>query len=318
MKLRYRLLLCFVVPLFPASFACAQSETHFTHYWEVDNLFNPAAMNKNELMNFSGSFGLGMAGYTRAPRSMFFGVNTLLPYGRKAHSGGLIMLNESAGLFQHTRLYLNYAFKIKLKEGNLNVGFQAGFLSESFNSQDLRIVDQNDPAFPSGNNDGDAVDFGTGLYYQLGGTYIGVSAQHLGSPVVYYGKEAGATARLEIDPSLYFSGGCNIQLRNPLLSLQPCFLVMTDLDSKRIDLTLRGYYQYGGNRFYCGLSYSPKASVTVLLGGVIGKVKFGYAYQMYTSGVGYLNGSHDLFVGYSKEVVFFKKGKNAHKSVRYL
>ncbi|HZK04050.1 MAG TPA: PorP/SprF family type IX secretion system membrane protein [Bacteroidaceae bacterium] len=312
------LIFCFVVPLVPVCFVGAQTETYFAHHWEVDNLYNPAAMNKNEFMNFTGSFGLKMAGYTRAPQSMFFGVNTLLPYGDKAHSGGVVFLNESAGLFLHTRLYINYAYKINIKKGSLNIGIQTGFLSESFKSQDLSVVEQNDPAFPIGTNDGDVVDFGAGLYYMLKNSYVGVSAMHIGTPVVYYEKESRAVARMKIVPALYFSGGCNIQLKNPLLSLQPCFLVMTDLDSRRIDLTLRSTYQYGGNRFYCGLSHSPKTSITFLIGGDVGKVRVGYAYELYTSGIGYLNGSHDLFVGYSKEVDFFKKGKNTHKSVRYL
>ena len=44
----------------------------------------------------------------------------------------------------------------------------------------------------------------------------------------------------------------------------------------------------------------------------------GYNYQMYTEGVGAVNGSHELVVSYQSNLDLFKKGRNRHKSVRWL
>jgi hypothetical protein len=70
--------------------------------------------------------------------------------------------------------------------------------------------------------------------------------------------------------------------------------------------------------FYGGLAYSPSNSVTVLLGGNFHGVTIGYSYELYTQGISFKNGSHELFVGYQTELNFAKKGRNKHQSVRIL
>jgi hypothetical protein len=69
---------------------------------------------------------------------------------------------------------------------------------------------------------------------------------------------------------------------------------------------------------YAGLSYSPTNSVTVQIGGTIRGIRVGYSYEIYTSAISFGNGSHELFVGYQTEVNLYKKGRNLHKSVRFL
>ena len=39
---------------------------------------------------------------------------------------------------------------------------------------------------------------------------------------------------------------------------------------------------------------------------------------MYTGGIGALNGTHEVMIGYQTDLNLFKKGKNLHKSVRLL
>jgi hypothetical protein len=123
---------------------------------------------------------------------------------------------------------------------------------------------------------------------------------------------------MDIKPTLYLNGGCNIELRNPLLSIQPCFLVESDLDFYRVDISVRGTYQYDSALMYLGTTYSPGISVTAMVGGKLRDVLIGYAYEFFTSGVGALNGSHDLMLSWQTDLDLFKKGKNVHKSVRYL
>lgn len=311
--------------LFAAFLTCAatglkaQYDVHFSQYWAMENFYNPAAMNRNSQMNITAAYSMQFAGYTRAPGSMFLGANTVLPWGQGSQSGGVCLFNENIGLFSHRRLFANYAYKFNFgKFGSLNIGAMAGLLNESFNSEDLDLIDPNDPAFPTGKEDGSGFDLGAGLLWQLKEYWLGLSAQHLTSPTVTYGKSEGKTAELRIDPSFYLMGGCNIVLPNPLLSIQPSFQVATDLGTCRVDLTARGTYEYQSNRFSAGISYSPATSVTFFLGGQVKQVTLGYSYEMYTNGAGWLTGSHDLVIGYRMDVDFFSKGKNVHKSVRYL
>ena len=54
----------------------AQSDAHFNNFLEVENFYNPAAMNRNARTNVVGALSMQMAGYTNAPVSMFIGANT--------------------------------------------------------------------------------------------------------------------------------------------------------------------------------------------------------------------------------------------------
>jgi type IX secretion system PorP/SprF family membrane protein len=296
----------------------AQTDAHFTHFSEVENFYNPAAMNRNTKLNVTGSLAMQMAGYTHAPVSMFIGANLPLPFGKQRNAVGAGLFNETIGLFTNRRLLFNYAYKIGMGKGWMNIGVQGGVMSQEFNGGKLRTEQQNDPAFPTGQERGTVGDLGAGVLYVRGDWYLGASAQHLNCPHVEFGKTQGKTAYMDIMPTLYLNGGCNIALRNPLLSVQPCFLVESDLDFYRVDLSVRGTYRFDETLMYLGVTYSPGISVTAMVGGRLRDVLIGYAYEFYTGGVGALNGSHDLMVSWQTDVDFFKKGKNVHKSVRYL
>lgn len=296
----------------------AQTDAHFNNFIEVENFYNPAAMNRNGRTNVVGSLSMQMAGYTNAPVTMFIGANTPIPFGKYRNSLGASMLNETLGLFTNRRLLFDYAYKIGIGKGWMNIGIQAGVMSEEFKGSGLKMETQNDPAFPTGNERGTVGDLGAGVLYVRGEFWAGASAQHLNFPRVEFGKTEGKNIDMEIKPTLYLTSGCNIGLRNPLLWVQPCFLVQSDADFWRVDLSARGYYQYETTMLYAGVTYSPGISVSAMVGGKVREVLIGYAYEFYTSGVGALKGSHDLTVSWQTDLDLFKKGRNVHKSVRYL
>ncbi len=296
----------------------AQTDAHFTHFREVENFYNPAAMNRDSRMNVVGSLAMQMAGYTNAPVSMYIGANTAIPFGKLRNSVGVGLFNETIGLFTNRRLLFDYAYKAVIGKGWMNIGVQTGVMSEEFNGGKLKTETPNDPAFPTGNERGTVGDLGAGILYVRGEWWAGASAQHLNFPHVELGKTEGKITEMDIKPTLYLTSGCNIGLRNPLLSVQPCFLVESDLDFYRVDLSVRGSYMFDSTLLYAGVTYSPGISVTAMVGGKVMDVLIGYAYEFYTSGIGALNGSHDLMISWQTDVDFFKKGKNVHKSVRYL
>lgn len=100
--------------------------------------------------------------------------------------------------------------------------------------------------------------------------------------------------------------------------MQPSLFVQSDLQSWREDVQCKLTYEYEKRKFYCGVGYSPNTSVTALIGGYFHGIKLGYSYQMYTGGVGLENGSHEIVLSYQTDLDLFKKGRNRHKSVRFL
>lgn len=308
-----RIILTLCVAL-TALVARAQFDTHFTHYWALQGYYNPAVAGLSGQLNLYGTYAMQMAGYTHAPATMLFGADMVLPTEKKNQAVSANLYNESIGLFTNQRLFAGYAYRFNLWGGRMAVGVNAGSLEQKFDGSKVESEESNDIAFPSSEVDGMGLDLTAGVHFAHPLFYAGLSVMHLTAPAI----ELGETYEIKIDRTYYLSGGGNIQLKNPLLSIQPSLQLMTDLQAWRADLTVRGTYTYDEKRYYAGLTYSPMTSVAILLGGEINSVSFGYAYEIFTSGVGLIHGSHDLYVGYVMDVDLFKKGKNKHKSIRIL
>ena len=292
----------------------AQFDVHFTHYWALQGYTNPAVAGSTEQMNIMATYSMQMAGFTNAPATMLIAVDSPFPTQRKEHAFGVGMLSDKVGLYNNQRIYGSYAYRMDLWGGKLAVGASAGVLQGKFDGTKVEAEERNDPAIPSASVEGNSLDVGAGLYYTIRNCYLGLAAMHLTAPDM----KLGETNEIHIDRCYNLNAGCNIRLKNPLLSLQPSMQLMTDLQTWRADVTMRGTYTYDEKKYYVGATYSPLVSVAVLLGAEINGVRFGYAYELFTQGVGLLYGSHDIFLGYVTDMDMFKKGKNKHKSVRVL
>ena len=294
--------------------AKAQYDASFSHYWDMEPYFNPAAVGKQPKLNVVAAYALDMAGFENNPRTMYLGADMPFFLLGAYHGAGVSLINDQIGLFTHQRIALQYAYKRKLFGGNISVGAQFGFLNEQFDGSKVDLGESNDPAFATSDVKGNAMDLAAGIYYIHGRWYAGVSAQHLTSPLV----ELGETNELQIDPTYYLTGGYNIKLRNPFVTIPTSVLVRTDTKAYRADISARIVYTNEKKLMYAGVSYSPTNSVTALIGGSFHGINLSYSYEMYTSAISLGNGSHELMVSYQTDLNLFKKGKNKHKSVRIL
>ena len=292
----------------------AQYDPSFSHYFDMETSFNPAAAGKQPKINVTAAYALDMAGFEHNPQTAYAAADMPFYALKNYHGVGLQFMNDKLGLFAHTRLAAQYAYKFRLFGGQMSAGLQAGLISEKFDGSRADLGDSSDPAFSSSQLSGNVVDLGAGIYYTLKEFYAGLSVQHATAPLVSLGE----TNELQIDRTYYLSGGYNIKLRNPFLTIKPSMLVKTDWVGWRADVTGRLVYTHDDKLLYGGLSYSPTNSVTMLLGGSFHGIVLGYSYEFYTSGLNPGNGSHELFVGYQHDINLVKKGKNKHKSVRIL
>lgn len=276
--------------------------------------FNPASVGKENVLNVVGAYALDLAGFEHNPNTFYVGADMPLYFLKSYHGVGLSMLNDKIGLFTHQRIAGQYAFRFKLFGGRLAAGIQAGLLMEKFDGSKLDVEDSNDPALPSSEVSGNSLDLGFGLYYTHKNWYAGASVQHITAPQI----DLGETNEFKVDPSYYLTAGYNIKLRNPLISIPASTLVRYDGVSWRGDITARVVYKNDKKMLYGGVSYSPTNSVTALIGGSFHGINIGYSYEVYTSAINPGNGSHELFVSYQTDINLQKKGRNKHKSVRFL
>ena len=312
-----RLNILFFLLVMAAESAMAQYDVEFGHYFDMEPYFNPASVGKQEKLNIAGAYAMQFAGFEHNPKTMFISADAPFVFLNSFHGAGVQILNDKIGLFTHQRIAVQYALKRPLFGGTLSVGVQGGLLLEGFDGSEVELPESetgSDDAFSSTEMDGNAFDLGVGIYYSYGRWYIGASVQHVTAPAI----ELGEYNQLQIDRTYYLTGGYNIRLRNPFLTIPTNAIVRYDGTAYRADITARLVYQNDKKMLYGGVGYSPTNSVTAYIGGSLHGVNLGYSYEMYTNGVGLGHGSHELFVGYQVDLNFQKKGRNLHKSVRYL
>lgn len=294
--------------------AWGQYDVQYAHYFDMEPAYNPAAAGKESKLNIVGAYALNLAGFEHNPRTMYISGDMPFYFARAYHGAGLQLQNDELGAFRHQKLAVQYSYKVRLLGGTLGLGAQVGLLNESLDGSKLDLEESSDPAFISSQVNGTAIDLAAGLYFQHRQWYAGLSGQHLNGQLVRLGDRN----ELKIERSYYFTGGYNIKLRNPFLTIKPSAMVKTDLTAWRADVTGRLVYQYENKMMYGGVSYSPTHSVTFLVGGSFHGIVIGYSYEVYTSGISLGNGSHELFVGYQTDINLTKKGRNKHQSVRFL
>lgn len=312
--MRRQLVLTFAFLWFTLSEVSAQYDATFAHYWTMETSFNPAAAGKEKKINVTAAYNNTLTGFENNPRTMYASADMPFFAIGSYHGVGGLFQNDQIGLFTHTKMAVQYAYKHTLFGGVLSAGIQIGMLSEKFDGSKVDTETPDDPAFPTTEVNGSAFDISAGIYYIHGNAYAGLSVQHANSPVI----ELGERQNFNIDPAFYFTGGYNIKLKNPFISLQPSALVQYDGTTYRADVTGIVKYTNDKKMLYAGVGYSPTNSVTAIVGGNFHGVHIGYSYEIYTSAISFGNGSHEIFIGYQTDINLGKKGRNLHKSVRLL
>jgi len=293
----------------------AQWDVQFSDYTALKSFYNPAVSGTEGKLNVNAAYSMQFLGYENAPGTMYISGDLPIYFLSPRHGGGISLLSDQIGMFTTTKIGINYAYNMKIgKKGRLAIGVQGAFLRESIDPKDVELDDQTDPAFPSSEVNGQHVDLAAGVYYYHPKYWAGISTLHAMAPTLVMSEKYEVT----IPRSYYFMGGCNIHLKNTFITLQPSCMVMTDLTSWREDVQCKLAYEYEEKKLYFGLGYSYKTSATFMVGGVFHGVSLGYSYQMYTSGVNMINGTHEIVLGYQTDLDLFKKGRNLHKSVRWL
>ncbi len=306
--------LCLLLCLFAVLPLRAQQDPAFVHYWLMEPQFNPATVGRAPELTINAAVQTHAAGYDDGGSTIYAGADMAFRLGKSRHGVGVTFMNDAFGLFSHKRFALQYAYHFKLWGGQLSIGAQADMLNESITGSKADLGEANDPAFPTTDLSGSKFDLSAGIYYHHKSWYVGLASQHLTAPTVMLGE----TNQFSVKRLYNLTAGYNIRTKSPFFTISPTMLLRYDGSAFRADITARLQYQHEKKRLYGGVNYAPQHSVALFVGGMFHGVDLSYSYEANTSGMGFGAGQHEVTLGYRLELNLGKKGRNLHRSVRYL
>lgn len=302
----------------------AQVDAQFTQYFEVPNYYNPSAIGNNDYLRIRAGSRLQWIGIPKAPKTFLVTGDMPLKLFNKRFGLGLVLQQESMGLYKNMSAGVQAGYKLKLWKGQLTIGVQLGLIDESFKGSEVVLPDDDDyhqgsdDAIPTTDIRGTAFDIAAGVFYTHRWFWAGISATHLTSPTITMSTDGSEAKNYEFKAGrvLYFMGGSNIPIKNTLFEIQPSVLVKSDFTFTQAEITGRVRY----NKFLtAGVGYRLNDAVSAMLSAEFKGFFLGYSYDYPLSAISKASsGSHEIFAGYSLKLDFSEKNKNKHKSIRIM
>lgn len=321
-KLRIMLMVASVM-LLPAV-AHAQFDSQLSHYWAVPTYYNAGAVGQIDYIRVSGVGRLQWVGIDNAPQSFIALADSPFKFLGKRIGAGVVIMQESAGLYSSLNATAQVAYKHKLLKGELSIGLEVGLVSETFKGTEVYIPDDDDyhessdDAIPTTDVNGTAFDLSLGVMYTHRLFWAGVSVKHVTQPTVTMTSSSDTETQYEFETgrTCYFMAGSNIEVKNTLFEIQPSMLAKTDFTFFSAEITARAVYN---KMFSGGLAYRWDDAVSVLLGAEFKGFYIGYCYDYPISSISKASsGSHEIMLRYNVKLDMSDKNKNKHKSIRIM
>lgn len=319
--------------------ANAQGDALLTQYWALPTYYNPGAVGDTDYLRIRGGARLQWMGIDNAPRSFIAAADMPFKLGNRRLGTGLVVQQESYGLFHNFTLDAQIGYKLKVLKGELTVALSLGLYNQQFKGSEVYIPDDDnfhdsaDDAIPTRDVAGNAFDIGIGAFYVHKKFWAGLSILHANNPTVTFSSDTETSSRtgetgdgstsemaknyqFTASRSAYFMAGSNIPIKNTLFELQPSALVRSDFTFTSWEATLRCRY----NKFIsAGVGYRWKDAVYAVVAAEIKGFYIGFSYDYPTGAIARAtSGSYEIMAGYQLKLDFSERNRHRHKSVRIM
>lgn len=218
---------------------------------------------------------------------------------------GVMAVHDQTGVHSDMAFYASYAYRIRMREGFLAMGLQAGFNDLTSRFSNLSLHDPNDPGL-SYDVHQFKMNFGTGVYYNSESFYAGLSIPYLLKSRTLRDFEY---IRESIESRYYYFTAGKVLDVSHHIKIKPSVLM-------RIEDGMPVAYDFNCNIFLdelvsLGLSYREGDSFSTLFEMQLTDfIKFGYAYDWTASEIrNYSNGTHEFMVNYRMNLYAPKKNR---------
>ena len=124
--------------------AHAQTDAQLTQYWAMPTYYSPGAVGNSDYIRITAASRLQWVGIPKAPKEFLGLADSPFKVFGKRIGAGVVVMQESAGLYSTLNAALQGAFKLKVLKGELSIGLQFGLMSQSFKGTEAYIPDDDD------------------------------------------------------------------------------------------------------------------------------------------------------------------------------
>jgi len=286
---------------FNAMFVKAQFDPQFTQYMYNESFINPAYAGAHDALSMTGLARKQWVGFAGAPTNVTFSAHT--PIANDKLGIGINFMNESIGIMYRNMAMVNLAYRLKLGEGKLCFGLQAGATGFTERLSQVTNIQANDNNFTQSTPLLFGPNLGGGLYYYTKKWYVGFSAPRM---LVNTSLSNAVSTKFAASSLSYFLTAGYVFTINYDLKLKPTIMIKAAQGAPiQPEVNLHAIVK---DVFWIGAAYRHNDCVAALVGlQANAQFRIGYSYDFTLSKLQkYNSGSHEIMLNY----IFKYKNKN--------
>jgi len=265
------------------------------HYVVNALAINPAFAGCQDALSLTTSYRDQWVGFNDAPKSYILSVHS--PVFNDRVGLGLLIENNSIGIFKETSFLGNYAYRMELREGKLALGLGFGVTIYNTAWNELVAADPNDIQLMNNPTSAVLPTFSLGTYYYTKKYFIGISM-----PLFLSYELDKSTGKYKINNNFsgsnyFFTTGFEFGI-SPQVKFLPSFLIKYHPNNAiQIDYNAQISLK---DRIWLGIGYRNKDILVGMLQCQLNyQIRMAYSYDYDFSNIGkYMNGSHEIVLNY--------------------
>jgi type IX secretion system PorP/SprF family membrane protein len=288
--------------LLSSIFANAQQDAMFTHYMYNTISINPAYAGSRDALTIGGVHRSQWVGFEGAPITQTLSLHS--PVFTKNIGLGLSVLNDKIGPSNNTSFFIDFSYRIKLKNSYLAFGLKSGANIVKVGLSEVNLKDPSDPAFASNFNSQVMPNFGGGIYYYTDKFYVGVSVPKLLQNNPFNPSQQ---AVVEAVRHYFFIAGTYFTLSESVKLFPTTFIKVAPASPIEMDFSANFIFK---DKYMAGLMYRTGDAAGVFVGvNLTPQFTLGYSFDWsFVNKTGAYNaGSHEIMFRYDFYVLSQKK-----------
>ena len=256
---------------------------------------NPAFAGCHDALSATIIYRNQWVGFKDAPKNQLISLHT--PVHNDRIGLGLLIENNSIGIFKETSFIGNYAYRMDLRDGKLALGLGFGLTVRNSDWNELVATDPYDEQLMNNAEISVLPAFSFGTYYYTKKYFIGISL-----PLFLIHELDKSTGKYKLsnrfsEYNYFVSGGYN-WIISPHLKLLPSFLLKYHPgNAVQIDYCAQVSLN---DKIWMGAAYRSRNTIIGLLQYQLTyQLRMAYSYAFEAGGIGkYTNGSHEIVLNY--------------------